>query len=278
MQFLDKVVELPLLCNDRCWVRQLSRGGTAIAVLSTVVDIPVVVVQTVHGEVPQLQFFDSRRNSSCAAVAVFRQSSKFQLWRRGSLRLQTARKPSTFHGCSFFHSFRSELITQVRSSCTLVSVTDVASLMFCDHTHPSSSLRNNNNNSTHTTHTTVHTLHDTTPPYTVRHDTTIHDNTHTHTHHTHYTHDRHSTHYTPHTRRAHHPYTVAYTVQTKDTTQAHNGQYTSHDAGGRFCLPTSRELLLSVLEKDLFERVEISCVDKIQPLLPGTVDHTTLDM
>ena len=33
------------------------------------------------------------------------------------------------------------LITQVMSSCKVVSVTDVASPMFCGHTHPSSSLR-----------------------------------------------------------------------------------------------------------------------------------------
>ena len=80
MQFFGKVVELPLLCNDRV-------PGLDSAVpwkyrcysSSTVVDIHAVVVQTALVELPQLQFIDSRRHSNCGAEA--------------RLELQTARKP-----------------------------------------------------------------------------------------------------------------------------------------------------------------------------------------
>ena len=67
MQFLGKVVELPLLCNDRCrgWT-VLSRGEVSQLQF---IDIPVVVVPTVHGELPQMQFIDGRRSSSCGAEA-----------------------------------------------------------------------------------------------------------------------------------------------------------------------------------------------------------------
>ena len=67
----------------------LSRGGAPIAV----VNIPVVVVQA----------------GGVAAVAVYRQSWTFQLWRRGKFGVQTARKPSSFHGCSFQQFLRREL-------------------------------------------------------------------------------------------------------------------------------------------------------------------------
>ena len=105
-----KVVELPLLCNDRCLGQAvLSRKGAPIAVYRQSSTSLLCVVQTVHVELPQMQFFDSRRNSSCGAEA--------------SLGLQTARKPSTLHGCSVQQFFRSELITQVMGSCNKVSVT-----------------------------------------------------------------------------------------------------------------------------------------------------------
>ena len=134
VQTVQKTVEIPLCSSlagffsSRCCattgaeVRQvLSRGGARYCSSSTVVDIPVVVVQTVHGELPKMHLFDSRRNSSCGAEA--------------SLGLQTARKPSTFHGCSFQQFLRDGLITQVISSRELVSVTVVTLPYRCDHTH-----------------------------------------------------------------------------------------------------------------------------------------------
>ena len=113
---------LARLLSSRCcattgaWVDSAVSWRCRCCSLSTVVDIPVVVVQTVHGEVPQLQFFDCRRNSSCGAEAVW------------GCKLRENRRLST--GAVFFHSFRGELITQVMSSWKLVSVTDVTSRCF----------------------------------------------------------------------------------------------------------------------------------------------------
>ena len=92
---------------------------------STVVDIPVVVVQTALGGV--------------VAVAVHRQSSTFQLWRRGNwgCKLRENRRLSTgavFSSAVSQQFFRGKLITQVMSYCLSVPVTDVASPMFCGHT------------------------------------------------------------------------------------------------------------------------------------------------
>ena len=71
VQFLGNVVELPLLCNDRCRVRSSVSWRCRYCSSSTVVDVTVVVVQTVHRELSQMQFFffDSLRNSSCGSEA-----------------------------------------------------------------------------------------------------------------------------------------------------------------------------------------------------------------
>ena len=61
-------------------------------------------------EVPLLQFFDSRRHPCCggpdsacgvAADAVFRQSSKFQLWRRGKFGIANFAKTVDFPRVQF---------------------------------------------------------------------------------------------------------------------------------------------------------------------------------
>ena len=99
-------------------------------------------------EVPLLQFIDSRRHPCCggpdSAWWSCRSCSSSTVVdiptvAQRQLGLQTARKPSAFHGCSFQQCssqqfFRGKLITQVMSYCLSVPVTDVASPMFCGHT------------------------------------------------------------------------------------------------------------------------------------------------
>ena len=99
VQTVQKTVEIPL-CSSLA--RLLSSRCCATTGAGFRQCCPV--------EMPLLQFIDSRRHPCCsgpdsacrgAAVAVYRQSSTFQLWRRGKFGVQTARKLSTFHGCSF---------------------------------------------------------------------------------------------------------------------------------------------------------------------------------
>ena len=79
VQTVQKTVEIPL-CSSLAGFsapvavrRQVLRFDSSVSwrgrycSSSTVVDIPVVVVQTVHGELPKMHFSDSRRNSSCGA-------------------------------------------------------------------------------------------------------------------------------------------------------------------------------------------------------------------
>ena len=83
---------------------------------------------------------ESCRRCSFSTVVEIPVVAQRQVW---DCKLRENRRLSTVQ---FSVIFQGELITQVMSSCKLVSVTDVASPMFCDHTHPSSSLRNNNKN------------------------------------------------------------------------------------------------------------------------------------
>ena len=68
----------------------LSRGSTGYS-SSTVVDIPVVVVQTAFGGV--------------AAVAVHRQSSTFHLWRRGKFGVADLRENRRLSTGAVFSDF-----------------------------------------------------------------------------------------------------------------------------------------------------------------------------
>ena len=117
-----------LTCLCSCSLRSCSPSWCST---STVVDMPVVAV---HVEVPLLQFFDSRRNSSCGAEA-----------RSG---LQTARKLVDFPRVqlSSFFFLGSELITQVMTS---ISLSDCRCMTWrCGHTLAQGPHNNDSNDNT----------------------------------------------------------------------------------------------------------------------------------
>ena len=97
VQFFGEVVGSPLLCNERCW-------GSDSAVLV---------------EVPQVQFIDGRRYPCCGTEAVWRNCAK----------------TVDFHRCRYWPFFQGELITQVMSSCQLVSSDCRCIRRRCGHTH-----------------------------------------------------------------------------------------------------------------------------------------------
>ena len=127
VQTVQKTVEIPL-CSSLA--RLLSSRCCATTGAGERQCCPV--------EAPQPQFIDSRRHPCCGDPDSAWWSCRCCslstvvdiLWRRGKIGVANCKKKLTLHGCSFQQFFRCELVTQVMSSCKLVSVTDVASPMF----------------------------------------------------------------------------------------------------------------------------------------------------